>query len=147
MPSLKKQMKKIQKQQERLNEIIRLKQATCPHVSKKGKTRLVRFEEDGVEKGRCKKCGEVVILDKEFLSQDMLTSSAEVIKSALAEIRAAAHVGKIRLKDDTLQAISSFDAEVLRDLPTTLVQIASAGSEKKKKKKGKKKENKRMRWS
>lgn len=144
MSSWKKQMKKIQRQQQRLNEMIRLEQASCPHVSKKGKTWLEIYQDGDVVKGRCRKCRDVVIMDREYLTEDMLSSSVDIIKSALAEIRAAARVGKVRLDDDTVQMMSKFDAEILRDLPSTLGQITQAGGKKKKKKK--KKANKRKRW-
>jgi hypothetical protein len=157
MSNLKKQLKKLQQQQKKLNEVIRLEQATCPHIGKNGKTKLVPFVEDEVRKGRCKKCGEVVILDSEYLTQDILSSSADVIKTALAEVRAAVHVGKIKLDDETMRMISTFDAEVLRELPSTIADITRAGSKKDKKKKdkgkgkkgkkSKKKNNKRERWN
>jgi len=153
MSSLKKQLKKLEQQQKKLNETIRLEQATCPHVNKRGKSKLEPFQDGDVLKGKCKRCGEIVILDKEFLTLDMLTSSADVIKSALAEVRAAVHVGKIKLDDATMKMISEFDAEVLRELPNTVTAITKAGSKKDKKKgkkdkKGKKKnKNKRERWS
>jgi hypothetical protein len=152
MSSLKKQMKKLQKQQKRLNEVIRLEQATCPHINKRGKTKLVKFDDGGVTKGRCKKCGEVIILDTDFLTQEMLHSSADVVKSALAEIRAAVHVGKIKLDEDTMRMITTFDAEVLRELPSTLAEIMKVSTGKKKnkkkdKKKDKKKQNKRIRYT
>ena len=147
MSGLKKQMKKIQKQQERLNQLIRYEQAACPHVKKSGKSRLEQFQEGDILKGRCKKCGDVVVLDREYLDPAMLQSSIDVIKSALSEIRAAAFVGRIRLDDKTLQLMTSFDAEILRDIPDTMSQLMSVGDVKKKKKKGKKKKNKRKRFT
>jgi len=146
MPNLKKQMKKIQREQERLEEIIRLQQSTCPHVSKKGKSKLVEFQDGDVLKGRCKRCGDVVILDKNYLGdKELLKSSTEIVKTMLAELRAAARTGKIRIDDDTLGLIVKFDAEILRDLPQTFEVITTSEGGKGKKKK--KKKNKRERWS
>jgi hypothetical protein len=147
--NLKKLNKKIKKQQELYQNAIRAEQAHCPHVSKKGKTKLVEFTDEGIRKGRCKRCGEVVILDRELLSKDSLEMSTNIVKTALAELRAAVHIGKIELDDRTLETITRFDSEVLRELPQAMAQMTekSGGKKKNKDKKKKKKENKRRRWN
>lgn len=137
--SLKEQMKKFKKEEKRLEELRRAQQSICPHVSKKkGKSKLVEFVEDGIRKGRCSKCGDVVILDRELLAQQSLAMSADIVKTTLAEIRAAKALGKIDLDDRTEELLMQFDSEVLRELPDVMRQL-STGSGKKKDNGGKKK--------
>jgi len=140
---LKHQLKQLRKQQEKYQEAVALQQATCPHISKKGNSWLVPFTDvDKVEKGRCKKCGAVIYIDQHLLGGDSLKMSTNVVKSVLAEIRAANREGKIELNDSEMDLITRFDAQILSELPKTIESLTQA-SKKKKKDKGKKKDKKK----
>jgi RecJ-like exonuclease len=146
MKKLQKQMKKLQKDfqqgQEQLAAQAASFQSICPHVSKKGKTWLIPFMEGEVEKAKCKKCGDVVVVDRDMLSPESTNASVEVVKSMLSELRANVAAGTIQMSDKQLLLMQQFDKDILRSLPGTFEDIQEAtnsGGKKKKKDKDKKK--------
>jgi hypothetical protein len=150
MSNLKKQMKRMKKQQRKLEQIIKLEQSLCPHVGKSFKSKLGEpFKDDnGIVKAQCDRCGDIVIVDSELLSPQSVATSADIIKTVLAELRSKVFTKKMNLDSSTIKLISSFDAEVLRELPKLMEQmLAVSGDGKKKKKKKGKQEKKRQRFS
>lgn len=154
MSKLKKQFKKLEEGQKKYQKLVREQQAICPHVSKKGSSKLgTVYDKDGIKVADCKKCGATVIVDEELLNKNSVAMSAGVIKSALSELKARTHKGDISIDDETLKLISKFETEVLGDLPE-FMEAATEGINKEKKhkkkhkkdKKKKKKENQRSRW-
>lgn len=161
LKKLQKKMKKLQKEHQRQMEEAQQQaaafQSICPHVSPKGKTWLIPFEDEGVEKAKCKKCGDVVIIDRELLTPEMLQSSTDMVKTMLSEIRANVAEGRIHLSDKQMHLMQQFDRDVLRELPATFEAIQEAGKsggkkkkkdkgKGKKKKHGKKNKAKRVNW-
>ena len=146
------QFNKMKKEQKKYRRLLNMERVTCPHIGKSGKPWLKEFTEGDIKKAKCKECGEIIIVDKELLSQESILISADIIRTALAELKAQNHIGKIELDKETTKLISEFDAEVLRDLPKLMQKITNDSEEsgrtkdKKKSKNKKQKANKRRRW-
>lgn len=134
-----KELKRFEKMQKEMQELQRKQQAICPHVSKKGKPWIQEIHTgEDIRKGRCRKCGAVIIIDEEVLSADALRLNVEIMQSALAELRAAAVNGKINLDDKILRLIQQFGSEILPELPETMEALHTIVSKRKGKKKNKK---------
>lgn len=142
MKDIKEVLKKMKKDQTRFQNIMKQFRSVCPHVKKNGETRLESFEDGGINKGKCSKCGDVVITDNQLLNHDSVTMSVAVVRSILAELRAQVHTKKIRLDSETLDLISKFDAEILADLPDFMAASTNECNKDKSNKKGKNKKHK-----